>query len=121
MTLIPPGGYPRRTKIKQHRTTGDEIKTIYQIKVPGRISDNWSDWFDGMTISFEGGGDTPTISTLTGVVADQAALQGLLDRLYALGLALLSVERIEPARPDRFVKPVRSEWMALGTSPQRLC
>ncbi len=69
--------------------------TTYQIKVPGRISDNWSDWFDGMTIDVEGGGDGPTVSTLTGVVADQAALQGLLDRLYSLGLALLAVERIE--------------------------
>ncbi len=69
--------------------------TTYQIKVPGRINDSWSDWFDGMTISVEGGDNGPAISTLTGVVADQAALQGLLDRLYSLGLALLAVERIE--------------------------
>lgn len=68
----------------------------YEIKVPGRLDESWSEWFEGMTITVERGDEGPTISTLTGVVADEAALQGLLDRLYSLGLRLLSVVRIEP-------------------------
>jgi hypothetical protein len=67
----------------------------YEIKVPGRLDEGWSEWFEGMTIGVEGGDDQPTITTLTGIVADEAALQGLLDRLFSLGLRLLSVVRIE--------------------------
>ena len=62
----------------------------YQIKVPGHLDASWSDWAGGMTISVaceEGG--TP-VTTLTGAV-DQAALHGLLRRLYSLGLPLISV------------------------------
>jgi hypothetical protein len=69
----------------------------YEIKVPGRLDDSWSEWFEGMTITVQSGHDQPTITTLTGVVADEAALQGLLDRLYSLGLRLLSVKRTEPS------------------------
>ena len=49
-----------------------------------------------MTITVDSEGDGPPITTLTGVIADQAALQGLLRRLYSLGLPLISVNRIEP-------------------------
>lgn len=69
----------------------------YEIKVPGRLEESWSDWFEGMEITVESGVDCPTITTLTGIVADEAALQGLLDRLYALGLRLLSVRRVDVA------------------------
>jgi len=62
----------------------------YQIKVPGHIGERWSDWVGGMTITVESEGDDPPITTLTGIV-DQAALQGLLRRLYSLGLPLISV------------------------------
>jgi hypothetical protein len=62
----------------------------YQIKVPGHLDESWSDWAGGMTIAVEVGGDGPPVTTLTGVV-DQAALQGLLRRLYSLGLPLISV------------------------------
>ena len=65
----------------------------YQIKVPGHLDERWSEWTEGMTIMVESGDDGPPITSLTGVVVDQAALQGLLRRLYALGLPLLSVNR----------------------------
>jgi hypothetical protein len=68
----------------------------YEIRVPGRLDEGWSEWFEGMTITIERSDDGPTITTLTGVVADEAALQGMLDRLYSLGLRLLSVVRTEP-------------------------
>jgi hypothetical protein len=67
----------------------------YQIKVPGHIGESWSDWIGGMTITVESEGDGSPVTTLTGTVADQAALQGLLRRLYSLGLPLISVNCVE--------------------------
>jgi hypothetical protein len=66
----------------------------YQIKVPGHLDESWSDWASGMaiTVDSEGGGQPVTI--LSGTV-DQAALQGLLRRLYSLGLPLISVNYVE--------------------------
>lgn len=66
----------------------------YQIKVPGHLDANWSEWTDRMTITADcEEGDQP-ITTLTGTI-DQAALQGLLRRLYAFGLPLISVTWVE--------------------------
>ena len=62
----------------------------YQIRVPGHLGESWSDWASGMTITVDCEGDGPPVTTLTGTL-DQAALQGLLRRLYALGLPLISV------------------------------
>ena len=64
--------------------------TDYRIKLKGHLDPKWSDWFEQMAISPEG---DQTI--LTGAVADQAALHGLLIRIRDLNLTLLSVERIE--------------------------
>ena len=66
----------------------------YQIKVPGQLDEGWSDWVGGMTMEIECGGDGPPVTTLTGRL-DQAALQGLLRRLYSLGLPLISVNWVE--------------------------
>jgi hypothetical protein len=62
----------------------------YQIKMPGHLDESRSDWAGGMTITVESEGDGLPVTTLTGTV-DQAALQGLLRRLYSLGLPLISV------------------------------
>ena len=62
----------------------------YQIRVPGELDESWSDWAGGMTITVESEGDGPPVTALTGTI-DQAALQGLLRRLYSLGLPLISV------------------------------
>ena len=67
----------------------------YQIKVPGELDESWSDWVGGMTITVKSEDDGPRITTLSGTV-DQAALQGLLRRLYSLGLPLISVNLVEP-------------------------
>ena len=71
----------------------------YQIKVPGHIDETWSDWIEGMTITVEREEEGPPVTTLTGTV-DQAALQGLLRQLYALGLPLISVTCIEYRSED---------------------
>ena len=66
----------------------------YQIKVPGQIDESWSDWVGGLTITVSSEGEGPPVTTLAGCL-DQAALQGLLRRLYSLGLPLVSVICVE--------------------------
>jgi hypothetical protein len=67
----------------------------YEIQVQGRIGERWAHWFDGMQVTTQGEAQNAT-TTLTGTVADQAALLGLLQKLYTLGLPLLLVQRNEP-------------------------
>ena len=64
--------------------------TYCRIRVKGHLDNKWSDWFDQMAISNVG---EETI--LTGEVADQAALHGLLTRIRDLNLNLLSLECTE--------------------------
>ena len=66
---------------------------IYQIKVKGNLDQKWSEWFDGFTITAQ----ADSITLLTGPVADQTALHGLLVKIRDLGLPLLSVKRVENA------------------------
>ena len=68
----------------------------YQLKVQGRLREGWSDWFDDMTVNIEQIAGGPTITTLTGIVQDQAALHGLLNRIRDLSIPLLSVQLINP-------------------------
>jgi len=62
----------------------------YQIKVPGKLDENWPDWAGEMDVTEESDAECLLVSTLTGRL-DQAALQGLLRRIYSLGLPLISV------------------------------
>jgi hypothetical protein len=66
----------------------------YQIRVPGHIDEGWIDWVERMTFTVGSEANGSPITTLT-VTVDQAALQGLLRRLYSLGLPLISIECIE--------------------------
>ena len=68
--------------------------TIYQIKAAGCISSDWSDWIEDITIKIEGKETCSPITILTGTF-DQAALLGLLRRIYYLGLPLISVNHIK--------------------------
>jgi len=63
----------------------------YQIEVQGCLDERRSDWFDGMAVAPQVSAGGTTITKLTGAVVDQAALHGLLRKLYDLGLPLLSV------------------------------
>lgn len=70
----------------------------YHIKVAGHLDDSWSEWAGGLTLTIEGEAEGPPVTTLTGTL-DQAALHGLLRRLYSLGLPLLSVSRVDEEEP----------------------
>jgi len=76
--------------------TAESEPLIYQIRIQGHLGRQWTEWFDGLTITLEGNGDT----LLTGLVVDQAALYGLLKKVRDLGLPLLSVICVEPGLTD---------------------
>jgi hypothetical protein len=67
----------------------------YEIRVKGHLAQRWSSWFDGMTLTRPADGST----VIAGVVADQPALHGLLQRLRDLGLPLISVTSLDPIQP----------------------
>ena len=67
----------------------------YEIRLTGHLDARWAAWFDGLTVRHEGDGTT----LISGPVADQAALHGLLQRVRDLGLPLVSVTRDETGPP----------------------
>ena len=69
---------------------GGDKSAIYQIKVRGRLGENWSAWFDGLAVAAEENGET----TLSGLIRDQAALHGVLAQVRDLGLPLIAVNRM---------------------------
>lgn len=69
----------------------------YQIRIKGHLGSQWTEWFEGLTITLEADGDT----LLTGTVIDQAALHGLLKKVRDLGMPLLSVNHVNnPSQAD---------------------
>jgi hypothetical protein len=68
---------------------------IYQIRVRGQLDPEWTDWFEGLTITQDDGE-----TLLTGPLADDAALHGILKKARDLGMPLLSVNRIGPEAAD---------------------
>jgi hypothetical protein len=67
----------------------------YAIRLRDHVDFAWSEHFEGMSISHEG----DDVTVLVGVIADQAALYGLLARILDLGLSLLSLQRLEGENP----------------------
>jgi hypothetical protein len=64
---------------------------VYQIRIQGHLAREWTDWFEGLTITLEEDGDT----LLTGPVVDQSALHGLLKKVRDLGMTLISVNQVQ--------------------------
>ena len=80
-----------------HSSTGDQNEPeYYEIRIKGHLDDQWAGWFEGLTLTFEETGDT----LLTGLVADQAALQGLLKKVRDLGIPLVSVNPVHLGRTN---------------------
>lgn len=72
------------------KTDPDQAR-VYQIRLKGHLGGQWTDWFEGLSVRLEENGDT----LLTGPVADQAALYGLLRKVRDLGMPLVSVNRVQ--------------------------
>ena len=63
---------------------------VYEIRIEGLLPDHWSDWFEDLAIHNHSNGE----STLRGLLTDQAALFGVLTKIHALNLTLISVRRL---------------------------
>jgi hypothetical protein len=73
-----------------------EIKPqTYKITSQGRLDDSWQHWFANFTIVCEEDSRGRALTTLTGKVSDQAALRGILIKLWDLNLSLDSVQRVD--------------------------
>jgi hypothetical protein len=68
---------------------------MYRIVVQGHLDLNWSEWF-GLFISYE----EPNYTILTGQVADQAALHGILLKIRDLNLTLIALNRVQQAASE---------------------
>ena len=86
----------KRARDEAERPPGEE-GAVYRILVGGRLGGHWSDRLSGMTLTVREAAGTAPSTELTGRLADQAALMGVLEQLYALGAQLLAVRRLEAA------------------------
>lgn len=68
---------------------------MYRISVVGTLSKNWSDYCGGMAIEHASGAKGYAMTTLTGQLADQSALIGVLNSLHDIGCPIISVESVE--------------------------
>jgi hypothetical protein len=64
---------------------------LYEVRLMGHLDARWATWFEGLTVTRQADGTT----VLSGPIADQAALHGLLQRVRDLGIPLISVTRRE--------------------------
>ena len=69
---------------------------VYALRIHGHLDDHWAEWFGALKITLEDNGDT----LLNCLVADQAALYGLLRHVRDLGMPLISVNRVGPGQAD---------------------
>ena len=87
--------------------------TVCEIRMKGHLSQQWQEWFLGLTILLEEDGTT----LLTGPVIDQAALHGILKKVRDLGLPLISVNFVSsdpPESPEIIAKDSLSEHPITG-------
>ena len=69
----------------------------YQIVIKGHLDQNWSDWFDGLTVNY----DEQDNTVLNGIIQDQPALYGILDRIRDMNLTLITVIRTDPTQSQQ--------------------
>ena len=80
-----------RSKTEPDAAPSQPYGRVYEITVRGRLTDDWSDWFDGLQMTTLAGGDT----VLSGTIVDQAALMGILNKLNRLNVTLLSLSQVD--------------------------
>ena len=79
-----------RTKADPGLTLSQPLGRAYQITIRGQLVDDWSDWLDGLQMTTSASGDT----VLSGMIVDQAALMGVLNKLNRLNVTLLSLSQV---------------------------
>ena len=75
----------------------------YEIRLQGHLESRWCAWFDGLSLKNHSDGTT----IIAGLIADQAALHGLLQRVRDIGLPLVSITSVYPSEPDTVHHPAR--------------
>jgi hypothetical protein len=83
---------------KQKQRGTNKLGSIYQITIEGIVDDRWSDWFHGMEICPYKDSEGNVVTTFSGLVADQAALRGLLVKLWDLNTIIIAVKKIGPLK-----------------------
>jgi hypothetical protein len=78
----------------------ESVPQMYRIRIQGNLDPRWSEWLEDMSIVSEQTEDGRPSTVLRGLVADQAALRGVLTRLWDLNLAVISVTRIDRQREE---------------------
>lgn len=93
--------------METNRPHSHENGGVYEIKIKGVLDDHWSHWFEGMNFKQVENGEIGQMCTLiTGPIADQPALHGLLAKIRDLNLTLISVYRINSETKKREETPI---------------
>jgi hypothetical protein len=71
-------------------TPDSTVGNYYTIRIRERLDETWAEWFDPMVIRPDG-----DHTILYGLLPDQSALHGMLNRLHSLGLQLVAVSQEE--------------------------
>ncbi len=74
----------------ESKILGNNQQGFFEIHVKGYLDKSWSDWLEGLGVSLLNNGET----VLSGHIVDQAALMGILNKLYSLNLTILSVQQV---------------------------
>lgn len=84
--------------------------SFYEIQIEGELGDMWANWFEGLSIRNEPSRENdPTITILSGTIADQPALYAVLNKIRDLNLILISVRRIARKASDSQQKDQNGE------------
>lgn len=93
---MPPHHIGSYVPIVSERSTGKRSEVgRYEIRLKGHLASRWAAWFDGLSLTHESDGTT----LIHGLVADQAALHGLLQKVRDVGLPLVSVTQLDTNQP----------------------
>lgn len=83
----------RTKEIQAGHSTGVR-GAFFEIRVKGQLDESWSDWLEGLEVKLLDNGEM----ILSGPIGDQAALMGVLNKLYGLNLVLLAVSEVHPKK-----------------------
>jgi hypothetical protein len=78
------------SKENQGRLGSNPQGDVYEIQIKGQLDASWTDWLEGLEVRLMDSGEM----ILSGRIADQAALMGILTKLYGLNLTLISVNQV---------------------------
>ncbi len=74
-------------------------RNSYEIRLRGHLDERWVTWFEGLTIAHGFQNGAP-VTRLSGPIADQAALHGVLIKLGDIGIPIISINLVEPGKGE---------------------